>query len=258
MGIVVSYAPTFASLARAIANRVVGNRIIGLKEFCMRTGSLVLGKARRVATQRTIAALAAVWGLIAAPAAQSQDSDLDTWFEVTPFAGWMTGGGFEDPATSADRDIEDDTTFGIFLNLMADVPERQYELLYAKLGSSVEGAVPIDLDVQYLQIGGTVGYPQTEHVIPYFGATVGAARLSPDQAGLDDETKFSFSVGGGVRFPITRHFGVRFDLRAFITLLDDDSDLFCLSDPPNADCTIKAKSDTLIQYTGSLGLSFRF
>ncbi len=224
----------------------------------MRTGSLVLEKARRVATGRTIAVLGIAWGLIAAPAAQAQDSDFNKLFEVTPFVGWMTGGGFEDPVTNAKRDVEDDTTFGIFLNMMADVPERQYELLYTQQSSAIEGAVPIDLDVQYLQIGGTVGYPQSQHVIPYFGITVGAARLDPNHSGLDAETKVAFSAGGGMRFPITEHFGIRFDLRAFITLLDDDSDLFCVSDPPSAGCVIKARSDTFIQYTGSLGVSLRF
>ena len=80
----------------------------------------------------------------------------------------------------------------------------------------VDGVEPFDMDVEYLQFGGTVSYPDTEvtHVIPYFGMTVGAARFSPDGAGLDDETKFAFTIGGGVRIPINDRFGVRLDLRA--------------------------------------------
>lgn len=192
-----------------------------------------------------------------APVHAAEDEPA-TLFEVTPFIGWMAGGGFEDPATNDDRDIEDDTSFGIFLNVMADVPERQYELLYAKQSSTVEGAAPIDLDVHYLQIGGTVAYPQSQYVIPYFGATVGAARFTPDVAGLDDETKISFSIGGGIKFPITDHIGIRFDARAFITLLEDDTEIFCVSEPPSGTCSIKPKSDTFLQYTGSLGLSVAF
>ncbi|HEY8537923.1 MAG TPA: outer membrane beta-barrel protein [Steroidobacteraceae bacterium] len=191
-------------------------------------------------------------------AAHSEEVEEPNTFEITPFLGFMAGGGFEDPATGADRDVEDDTSFGIFLNLIADVPERQYELLYAKQSSVVEGAAPMDLDVQYLQIGGTIAYPQSRYVAPYFGATIGAARFTPDLAGLDDETKLSFSVGGGIRFPITDHFGIRLDLRAFITVLEDDTKIFCVSDPPSAECSIRPKGDTFVQYTGSLGVSFGF
>jgi opacity protein-like surface antigen len=233
----------------------------------MRNRSLVIGNAqtgrgvRKLATSSGVAALTALLGFMAAPAvAQSQDDTEPNTFEITPFLGWMAGGSFEDPTTNAKRDVEDDTNFGIFLNMMADVPERQYELLYAQQGTTVEGTAPIDLDVQYLQIGGTVAFPESPHAIPYFGVTVGGARFKPDLAGLDDETKIAFSVGGGARFPITKHFGIRFDVRAFITLLDvdDNSQIFCVSSPPNAGCAIKASSDTFLQYTGSLGVSFGF
>lgn len=228
----------------------------------MRSRSLVLGNAqtrrevRKLATSGSTA-LIALCGLIAAPAVQAQDQEEPNTFEITPFIGWMAGGAFEEPATN-ELDVEDETNYGIFLNLIADVPERQYELLYAKQSSAVED-LAMDLELQYLHIGGTVAYPQTEHVIPYFGVTVGAARFTPDLPGLDDETKVSFSVGGGMRFPITKHFGIRFDVRAFVSLLEDDSQIFCVSDPANTSgCAIKPKSDTFVQYTGSLGLSVGF
>lgn len=231
----------------------------------MRNRSWILGNseigrgARSLAAFRGTAALAAVVALMTAPLAHSQDDREPNTFEITPFAGWMAGGSFEEPTTGAERDIDEDTSFGVFLNLIADVPERQYELLYAQQNTVVEGDVPIDLDVQYLQIGGTVAYPQTRYVHPYFGVTVGGARFTPDLPGLDDETKIAFSVGGGMRFPITKHFGIRFDVRAFITLLEDDTQIFCVSDPSNTSgCSIRPKSDTLVQYTGSLGVSFGF
>ena len=104
-------------------------------------------------------------------------------------------------------------------------------MLYLRQSTEVDGFEPFDMDVEYLQFGGTVSYPDTEqtHVIPYFGMTVGAARFSPDGAGLDDETKLAFTIGGGLRVPITQRFSVRLDLRAFATVLDSDSDIFCVS-----------------------------
>lgn len=206
-------------------------------------------------------AVAALVGSLAfaASSARAAEENLTSTFQITPFFGQMAGGGFESPTDGADRDVEADSSYGIFLNLVADVPERQYELLYAKQGTQIEGTAPLDLDIEYLQIGGLVSYPQDRHVIPYFGVTVGAARFSPDAAGLDEETKVAFSVGGGVKFPITKHLGIRLDLRGYVTLLEDDSEIFCVVDPANAAaCAIKPKSDTFVQYTGSLGFTFGF
>ena len=228
----------------------------------MRTRSLVPGSRIAVAIRKVATVASPAWLAmllcLTAPSVQAADDSEPNTFEITPFIGLMAGGSFEDPATGQERDVEDDTSYGVFLNALADVPERQYELLYAKQSSVIEDGTPIDLDLEYLHIGGHVAYPQNRYVWPYFAVTVGAARFTPDTAGLDDETKVSFSVGGGIKFPITKHFGIRFDARAFITLLEDDSEIFCVSDPPSAGCNIRPKSDTFVQYTGSLGVSFGF
>lgn len=188
--------------------------------------------------------------------AQQPPDDYANW-EFTPFYGYMGGGGFEDPTTNTDRDLDEDNSFGLIINAAAD-QWRHYELLYVKQGTSVEGTVPMDLDVEYLQIGGTVSYQDAETVIPYFGMTLGAARFSPSGPGLDDETKLAFSIGGGFKAPITDHFGVRFDLRAFISLLDTDGNFFCASDSSGGTCAIRAKSDTFVQYQAALGVTFGF
>lgn len=177
--------------------------------------------------------------------------------ELTPFAGYIFGGEFEDPTDGTDRDLDEGSSWGMFVDI-ADEHWRHYELFYADLDTKVEGAAPFDMQVQYLQLGGIVSHPDARYVIPYFGMTVGAARFSPDEPGLDNETKFAFSVGGGLRFPITDHFGVRFDARAFITVLDSDGDLFCVSDAAGGTCRIRAKSDTFLQYAASLGVTIGF
>jgi opacity protein-like surface antigen len=188
--------------------------------------------------------------------AQAPVNDYPNW-EITPFFGYMAGGEFEDPATNTDRDIEEDNNFGVIFNAAVD-QWRHYELLYSQQSTEVGGAAPMDLDVQYLQIGGTVSYPDAERVIPYFGMTIGAVRFSPDLAGLDDETKLAFSVAGGFKVPVTDHFGVRFDVRAFVSSLDTDGNFFCVSDGGVGTCGIRAKSDTLLQYSAALGLTWAF
>jgi len=178
-------------------------------------------------------------------------------FEITPFYGYMAGGEFEDPTTNTDRDLDEDNNFGVIFNAAVD-EWRHYELLYSTQSTSVQGTTPMDLDVEYLQIGGTVSSPDAERVIPYFGLTVGAARFAPDMSGLDDETKLAFSIAGGFKVPITDHIGLRFDARAFVTVLDTDGNFFCVSDSGGGACAIRAKSDTFLQYSAGLGLTVGF
>jgi hypothetical protein len=204
------------------------------------------------------ASLAIALTVVVVGPAEAKEEPRSNNFEVTPFIGLMAGGSFEDPSNGDERDVEDDTNYGIFFNIVDEVPERHYEFFYTKQSSVIEGSLPIDLATEYLHLGGTVAYPETSHVIPYFGITVGATRYSPDLAGLDDEIKLSFSVGGGMKFPITDRIGIRFDARALITLLENDSEIFCVSVPATASCLIKPEGDTYIQYMGSLGVSFGF
>lgn len=210
--------------------------------------------SNRLSSWSRVAAAAA---LLACAQAQAQEGAPSVHaFEVTPFVGFMGGGEFEDPADQSDRDLDEGTSFGVIANAAVDA-WRHYELVYARQSTEVGGAIPTDMDVQYLQIGGIVSNPDARRVIPYFGLTVGAARFSPDEPGLDDETKLAFSAAGGFRMPITDRFGVRLDLRAFVTLLESDGDLFCVSSS-GLTCRISAKSDTLLQYSASLGVTVGF
>ena len=201
-------------------------------------------------------AAAALLLCLGSPARAADPPRHTNFWEFTPFAGFTAGGEFEDPANGSDRDLDEDSNFGLIVNAAVD-EWRHYELLYSTQSTSVDGATPIDMDVQYLQIGGIVSNPDATRVIPYFGLTVGAARFSPDAPGLDDETKLAASIAGGVRIPITDHFGVRLDVRAFLTVLDSESDLFCVSSS-GLTCTIRAKSDTFLQYSANLGVTVGF
>lgn len=213
---------------------------------------------RQISPRRWMRAALGVTLLAAAGTASAQQAEKDysTW-EITPFYGFMGGGAFEDATTNTDRDLDEDSSFGVFVDAAAD-EWRHYELFYLKQGTSIEGAVPMDLDVEYLQLGGTVMYQDADTVIPYFGMTIGAARLSPDGPGLDDETRFAFSLGGGFKVPVTDHIGVRFDARAFLTLLDSSGSVFCASDNGVGTCAIRAKSDTFVQYQAALGVIIGF
>lgn len=227
------------------------------KQQCGGEGSLAIpvgGYVRRVG-----GCLLAVAGLLGGAQASAAESAAmsSSRFQVTPFAGYAFGGDFEDPTDASERSLDEDLNWGVFFDI-ADDPWRHYEFVYSRQSTQVDGAEPIDMDVQYLHVGGIVSHPDAAYVIPFFGLTIGATRMSPDGPALEDATKLSFSVGGGARIPFTDHFGLRLDLRAFITLVDEDGSLFCRSGAQGGSCRIVAESDTFMQYSASVGVTFAF
>jgi len=53
--------------------------------------------------------------------------------------------------------------------------------------------------------------------------SIGATNINPDLQGLDSETAFSTSFGGGVKVFFGKHVGMRFEGRGYYTILDTNS-----------------------------------
>jgi hypothetical protein len=110
-----------------------------------------------------------------------------------------------------------------------------------------------DTYVDYFRIGGTYLF-RTEGIQPFFVATIGATRFNPQQSRFEGDTKFSFGVGSGVRVPIIRNFGLRFEARAYGTVLSNDSDVLCA----NGRCLVHADGTLLWQYEANAGVYLSF
>jgi len=198
--------------------------------------------------------------LLAVPAAQAQESVFK--FEMTPFAGFATGGNFEDTTSGASLDLDDSTSFGLILDIRESA-NTQWEILYSlqateadTTGLPISGA-PLDIDVHYIQGGGTYLF-EGNNARPFLAATIGAAYFQPGLAGVDSETFFSFSIGTGLQIRPNDRFGIRLEARGYGTLLDSDSDLFCQSGPAGAICAVRVEGAVLWQFQATAGFVFRF
>lgn len=180
--------------------------------------------------------------------------------EITPFIGYRMGGEFELGDTNQDVDLDSARSFSLALNFPID-EVSQYELFYGRQESNLEADSPlgpVDVDVEYLHIGGTLVLNQERRVTPYIVGTLGATRFSPDSPSADEETRFSLSLGGGFRVPFTRSFSLRLEARGFATFVDTKSAIFCISDELGGLCRIRARSDVFFQYEFMAGASFAF
>jgi hypothetical protein len=195
--------------------------------------------------------------LLLAPAVLAAEPALA---QLALHGGYRAGGGLEDPATDADRDLEDAGSLAIAFELrFRKGDQRYYQLWYSRQDSSVDDGTAIrDVDVEYLHLGGTIPVGEPERVLPYFAAGLGATRFSAPGAGASDETRFSGSVAIGVAVPIGAHAALRFEARGYLTAMDTDSAVFCRSDDGSAFCRITASGSTLFQAEALAGIAFRF
>ena len=215
-----------------------------------------------ISTLRSVAPLLAATALLATSAVVRAESPV---FEFTPFAGARMGGGFD--VTNAEGndssvDLGSGASYGLGLGLYRD-RQSFYELLYSSQTSELDSNVPslrgVDVRVDYLQFGGTAFFPQeNDRFVPYLSLTIGATLMEPDRGGYDSETKFSGSLGGGFRFPFNDNVALNLGLRGYLTLIESDTRLFCVSDAQDAGCLLKSSGSTFFQAEALLGLSVRF
>ncbi|MCU7878153.1 MAG: porin family protein [Candidatus Thiodiazotropha sp. (ex Lucinoma borealis)] len=193
-----------------------------------------------------------IWLLLAAasfslPAA----NDL----EFTPFVGHRFGGSFDLFRGYQSLDVADSADWGFTVSQAASDSAR-YEFLYSHQGSSLADRTDpnnaFDLDVHYVRLGGTVDVYQ-DQITPYLTGGLGMTYMNPGQRGYGDETRFSLSVGGGLKWYPTERLGIRFEMRGYSTLVNSSGTLYC-----DGGCDLQVNGDLLPQFETNLGLIFSF
>lgn len=188
-----------------------------------------------------------------------QEQVRPTRWELTPFVGYRAGGEFKDAVTGTTFKLDETPTYGLILNI-AHRKNTQYEVYasYQDTRLLADGAVTgdplFDLDIWYLQGGGTYVFDVKHTVRPYLLATIGATHFSPDPAELNSKTRFSINLGGGVKIFAVRNFGIRLEARWLATSIESESAIFCAE----GRCAIQVSGSGFSQYEANLGLTFAF
>lgn len=194
--------------------------------------------------------------------AWSQEVRSPGQFEITPTLGFRFGGSFEDTDQGLSADLDDDASFGLILNLR-ESGNTQWELIYSQQNTAVDTSqfafaqAKLDVDFQALQVGGTY-MGEGALARPFVAATVGGTHVSPGFDGLDSDTFWSFSIGGGLQVFPTQRVGLRLEARAWGTLVSSSSDLFCASGAQGGVCAITVDGDVLWQFETMAGIVIRF
>jgi opacity protein-like surface antigen len=208
----------------------------------------------------------AITSLLASASALAQDNDAyeeeDPYlaFEITPFGGFRGGGNFDVANSSGDVDVESKNSFSLGLAYRIDAGQ-QYEFLYSRQETQLESNPTfgqLDLNVEYLHLGGTVITNEERRVKPYIAGGLGVTRFTSDTAGSSEETNFSLNFGAGLRIPFNDHFSLRLEARGYLTFLDTQSAIFCASGSSGGACAIRGSGDAFFQYDVMAGFGIAF
>ena len=206
-------------------------------------------------------ALLLATSLVTATSARTALAD-DLSVEITPFAGYRTGGTFDLEAIDGSYRLNDSESFGLLFNLRQS-GNTQWEVLYsqqqttARLRDSSNSAPLVDADIQVLQIGGTY-QGDGETARPYVTLTLGGTHIKATANGSQSDTFFSGSLGVGLNVMPSKRLGIRLEARVYGTLVDSSTDLFCGTGPDANVCAVRIEGNLLSQVEAFAGLVFRF
>jgi len=191
--------------------------------------------------------------------------DREPRFELTPYLGYRIGGEFEQQNGSQKYELDEGNSAGLIFNVVAHDVNTQWQVLYGQQRTSLKTPLSFDpsarlgLDVEYFQFGGTYLFDDDgDDTRPFIALTAGVTHFGPTLAGVDSESFFSGSIGGGVQLLKTHRVGVRLEARVFATFVDTDGAIFCHSGPQAGGCAITIHGTALYQFEASAGVVFRF
>lgn len=182
--------------------------------------------------------------------------------EITPFAGYRTSGTFDLEGVDGSYRLDDSESFGLLFNLRQS-GNTQWEVLYsrqettARLEGSTSSAPLVDTDIQVLQLGGTY-QGEGETARPYVAMTLGGTHIKATTNVNQSDTFWSGSLGVGVQVSPSSRLGLRLEVRAYGTLMNSNTDLFCQTGPDINVCAIRIDGSIMGQVEAFVGVVFRF
>jgi opacity protein-like surface antigen len=156
--------------------------------------------------------------------------------ELMPFAGYRTAGGFNVDALAHSRfTVKDGLAFGLTLGIMLS-PVTQVEFMWSQTNSQLTGTLIqpamgqeelFDLRTSQFHVNFIYLIPRYDsRVVPYVLAGLGLTYADPKgQSG--GETRFSWSLGGGIRIMASDRVGLRFQGKWNPTYINTSSAVWC-------------------------------
>jgi opacity protein-like surface antigen len=173
-------------------------------------------------------------------------------YEITPYIGWRTSSSLEDAETGETIDLKETDSLGIILSMKKNL-DTNYDFLFSRQNTELKSStVTESLRIDYYHLGGTIFYDY-DKLHPFVSGGLGATHISPANDAFSSETKFSLSVGGGLKFPLTQNVGLRLEARGYGTVVSSGGTIMC-----SGGCVAKFTGTLFMQFEALAGLSIAF
>jgi len=190
-------------------------------------------------TKEYLAILLGLFGffLLAAVSTRAQGK-----FEVSPFAGYETSGSYPVSLSSSGTIVNpidrlranEATSYGTFLdynlseNFQAEFMwDRNNTSYSARIAGTTSYFKAYNSDIDQFQFGAAYTFLDSSHRFrPYVAMSVGFTHDS-NSGGNPNRTEFGYSLGGGVKYYLGRHFGLRGDMRYMPTYGSSSYGVYC-------------------------------
>ncbi|MDT8283516.1 MAG: hypothetical protein RQ982_12020 [Gammaproteobacteria bacterium] len=196
-------------------------------------------------------------------------SSISYSVELTPFYGFRNGGDFDDNAnddtdatTKNTATIDNSAIYGLLLSFPYE-RGKTIEVYYSHQStdlSSVDVTTPvaitlesIPLTIDYLHIGGTAPITEEKNLLTFVSGGMGFTYMNPDFPDAQSELRPSFSLGVGLKWPITQSIALRLETRGLATLFNNNSALFC-----NGGCNLQVSGSGFVQIEVFAGIALKF
>lgn len=172
--------------------------------------------------------------------------------EVTTYLGKLFSDELINETSDASLNTTDDKNFGLAFSWQ-DTPTGQGQLLLNYSSHDYNSQIDNSLksfDVLYGHFSGVALYRQQNYVTTV-SIGLGGAHISADEG---SDLYPSLTMAFGTKYEMTPEFSIVTELRAYGSLVDEESDVFCKSEQCSA-----AFSDSLwVESTVWLGVAYKF
>ena len=197
-------------------------------------------------------------GALCLPANPARAVDV----EIGGFYAQVVGGAIGDAgiAGSEIRNVEVAEGSGHGMTVEFTLPNTwQLELIWDTQDSYLSGNVDnggqtrlADTTISNYLFGGNYYFEQ-DAFRPYIGFHLGATNFKTE--GLDSDTRFAFSFGGGAKYYLNDWLALDIRLRWVASYIDANSIVYC--NLPGS-CYVATSGDTMNQFHLTAGVNFRF
>lgn len=182
--------------------------------------------------------------------------------EIGGFFAQVVGGDLGDASIAGSEilnlEVAEGSGYGMTVELT--LPNKwQLELIWDSQDSYLSGNVDggsqtrlADTSINNYLFGGNY-YFETDAFRPYIGFHLGATNFKTD--GLDSDTRFAFSFGGGAKYYLNDSLALDVRLRWVASYIDSNSVVYC--NLPGS-CYVATAGDTMNQFHLTAGVNFRF